>query len=263
MRKLLFLIFIISIFSCSKDEIENTSVLPKPLIENFSYFFMLGPSAVLHSTTSNLVTLEYDSNNLLLARNGGYSNLSPSSGFNYFFDNEVQFTFTYLDEEIIIERNPSHTSPLNKKTTFLLEDDKIVQKIVENPNTIMTFYEYNSIEKISNSITTINTWNYMESHYYYSTMKNLDSVITRTYQSNVPIKKVVEVFSEYDNVQNPLKNMMFFEDTFYRSLSENNYSKYEYFIYNTYYDDESLAGQGYKNWSLVYDESGNINFSPE
>jgi len=260
MRKLLFLVITFSICSCSKDDIENEAI--SPLIDNFSYFFMQSPSSVLFSTTSNLVTLDYDSNNRLLTRNGGFSNMNPVTfGFNYVFDPDIAFTFTYLDEEIIIERTPPLVSYLNKKTIFLLEDDKIVQKIVENPDPIMTFYEYNSFDKISKS--TVSSYiERTESLFHYNSNKNLDSVVTRTYFFNNPtlVSKVVEVFSNYDNARNPLKNLLLFEDTFYRALSENNYSKYEYFNYGYF---NTLVGHEYKEWLLVYDDSGNINFSAE
>lgn len=69
--------------------------------------------------------------------------------------------------------------------------------------------------------------------------------------------KVVEEFSNYDSAINPIKNLSLFEETFYRSLTNNNFRKYERKEYDV---DNNLILFSFKNWTLIYDESGKVKF---
>lgn len=74
------------------------------------------------------------------------------------------------------------------------------------------------------------------SFYYYNSHNNLDSIITSNYYRSLPdldsiitsncIK--IETFSDYDNAFNPLKHLFLFKETFYRTLSVNNYREYSH-----------------------------------
>lgn len=50
-----------------------------------------------------------------------------------------------------------------------------------------------------------------------------------------------------------LKNLMIFQETFNRSLSENNYLHYQSEKYNS---DNVLIERSEKSWNLSYDDSG-------
>jgi hypothetical protein len=259
MRKIYLLLGLI-LFNCSSDPTETNDTLPEPLVSNFNYFFMQAPNNVMPSSKS-LVILQFDSNNYLRSRIGGFSPLAPSTGFNYSFDTEIVFNFIYLEKEVIVERVPNIQSPLNKKTTFLFDnEDKLAQKIVENPDPVMTYYEYNSFEKISASTIDLGLFSYSKAYYYYNALKNIDSIVTKTYQFDTELSKTVEVFSDYDTAENPIKKLVYFEDTFYRTLSENNYAKYEKFRYNF---GGNLVEYNEKIWDLQYDENGNIIFGEQ
>ena len=64
------------------------------------------------------------------------------------------------------------------------------------------------------------------------------------------IKMITETFGNYDTAQNPLQGLFMFDDTFYRSLSENNFRTYrrqEQDMPNgTLYDTQT------KEWELEY-----------
>ncbi|MEZ4797919.1 MAG: hypothetical protein R2785_12215 [Flavobacteriaceae bacterium] len=259
MKKIYLLLGLI-LFNCSSDPTETNETLPEPLVRNFNYFFMHAPNNIMPSSNS-LVILHFDSNNYLISRIGGFSPLAPATGFSYAFDTEIVFNFTYLDKEVVVERVPDVQSPLNKKTTFIFNDEnKLAQKIVENPDPVMTFYTYNSFGKISNSIINLDLFSYSKSEYYYNTLKNIDSIVTKNYQFDTQLSKTVEVFSDYDTAENPMKKLVFFEDTFYRTLSENNYAKYEKFRYSF---SGNLVEYNEKVWDLQYDENGNIIFGEQ
>lgn len=99
------------------------------------------------------------------------------------------------------------------------------------------------------------TYLYFQSDFYYNAIGNLDSVIRRSSyyndqtgqleidsHSNARIK---EVFENYDNSKNPMKPFIIFDETFNRSLSENNYRKYSYYDFEGY--------EWHYNYNLKYD----------
>ena len=71
--------------------------------------------------------------------------------------------------------------------------------------------------------------------------------------------KTIETFEEYDHAENPLKKLIIFKETFYRSLSENNFSSYKKKVFNAY--NNSLMEQEERNWDFIYDENGNIQYN--
>lgn len=67
----------------------------------------------------------------------------------------------------------------------------------------------------------------------------------------------MEHFSEYDNAENPLKNLVIFEETFYRALSKNNFKRYDRKEYNS---ADELTGTSFRTWTLQYDSNGKVKF---
>lgn len=61
-----------------------------------------------------------------------------------------------------------------------------------------------------------------------------------------------EIFGGYDNKPNPLKGLCLWQDYFYRSLSNNNFTSYTYISGST---EET------KNWTLFYDGNGKVDYS--
>lgn len=71
------------------------------------------------------------------------------------------------------------------------------------------------------------------------------------------ILKTVEIFSEYDNAENPLKNLVIFEETFFRALSKKNFKRYDKKEYNAV---NELIGASFTTWTLLYDSNGKVKF---
>ncbi|GAB3829428.1 hypothetical protein GCM10028895_44270 [Pontibacter rugosus] len=63
--------------------------------------------------------------------------------------------------------------------------------------------------------------------FFFNTAGNLEKVETRRLlHDGFVIKMVLERFDDYDTAVNPFRSLFMFDDTFYRSLSNNNFRKY-------------------------------------
>ena len=100
---------------------------------------------------------------------------------------------------------------------------------------------------------------FKESFFHYNLNQNLDSVVSNEYYNNLLIKKTLEIFRAYDNNTNPVKNLYIFEETFNRSLNENNYSEYEKSVYDYRYT-EDLIHHEKLDWNFKYDGTNIIRF---
>lgn len=66
-----------------------------------------------------------------------------------------------------------------------------------------------------------------------------------------------EYFGDFDKALNPIKSLMMFNETFNRSLSQNNY---RYYLLKKYDSNHSLVEQKERTFILFYDNSGNPQF---
>ena len=63
--------------------------------------------------------------------------------------------------------------------------------------------------------------------FFFNASGNLEKVETRRLlDDEFVIRMVTETFGDYDTAQNPIRGLFMFDDTFYRSLSENNFRTY-------------------------------------
>lgn len=63
--------------------------------------------------------------------------------------------------------------------------------------------------------------------FYFNASANLEKVETRNLlDDGFVIKMTTETFGDYDTAVNPFQRLFMFDDTFYRSLSKNNFRKY-------------------------------------
>lgn len=282
----LFLLFVAaSLFACDKDDVSSNDNLK--LESYYAYYMDYDPNINLLSGpggTFPQVQLEYSKNKL--ARKKGDFMPGPAH-YGYIFFEDIVDELSYSKNKIIIEKksyNPSIDRLYNRLRTMDLSNDGLMIKktILElgasgnfiDKDTVTIQYTYNQnklltkaylTKKINSS--TIGRKFYDNSLYYYNQKDNLDSIITirQTYddldRKLIPIQKIVEVFSNYDNASNPTKNLFMFEETFKRSLSKNNYASYRNSVY-TYSIDGVLnsapSSESGKTWTYAYDEEGNI-----
>lgn len=131
-----------------------------------------------------------------------------------------------------------------------LEDSKMHDSLV---------YVYSGSSKIK-QIVNYSVYEYQSEKYaykrsvkdfFFNASGNLEKVETRQLlDDGFVIKMITETFGNYDMAQNPFQGLFMFDDTFYRSLSENNFRKYrrqEQDMPNgTLYDTQT------KEWVLEY-----------
>lgn len=246
--------------SCGKEDIP---IQPKEqLLEAYYLNFMHYPYNLL--STSSIAYIEYNEDNKIIKRKGGLLEMNPTTGYTYFFSDEIFDELSYQTNKITVEKKTTSTVyqiPKFKRFYSLNSHGKIVQKITETENNKDTInFNYNAIGQLISSKLEKKYFP-AESFYYYNEQKNLDSIITKSYFLSSTgislIGKTLEIFKNYDNTSNPTAHMMFFEEIFYRSLSLNNYSTYLKIDFDKNHNQISATES---NWYFIYDEDGNIRF---
>ena len=262
MKKTLLLIFSALVISCNSDDGNSSTSETTYHINQYFFGNMIYPNGVMENL-DNLVKIEYDNNFNIVKRNGGYSSFEPSSGYPYIFTDNLYDQLTYSTNQILIEKKTTSTFSIPKfeRKLFLDNNNRIIKKEIFREFDLTPrdtiYYSYNSNGKLAESRNgNVNSYNEV-SKFYFNSANNLDSIVTRKYNSTVLQSKVVEEFSNYDSAINPVKNLLLFEETFYRSLTQNNFRKYERKEYDI---DNNLTFSSFKNWTLIYDESGKVKF---
>lgn len=87
--------------------------------------------------------------------------------------------------------------------------------------------------------------------FFFDASGNLKKVETRhLLDDELVIRMVTETFGDYDAAQNPIQGLFMFDDTFYRSLSKNNFRAYS--KEERYMPNGDLYNSEGKNWVLEY-----------
>ncbi|HYH14742.1 MAG TPA: hypothetical protein VD794_05975 [Flavisolibacter sp.] len=135
---------------------------------------------------------------------------------------------------------------------------QVVQKIsydnVSQPSRNDTIdYVYDQQQRLTQTIQKT-PYRLTTRQFYYDGNNNLQRVYTTTidrYDAYV-YPSAEELFGGYDNKPNPLKGATLWHDILYRSLSQNNFTTYSHTDHN---------GTQTRNWTLVYDAKGQVDFS--
>ena len=139
------------------------------------------------------------------------------------------------------------------KTDIILSENGNFKTINKDPG-FTTSFLYNKNNQIVNKLTYCDncsvdmTWN---TTFTYSVDGNLALSKTIFIDKNNNITDTItEEFSNYDKSPNSFKILRIFDDTFLRSLSENNYKK-----------SFSIGTENWNNeWEFNYDSCGNLKF---
>ncbi|GEP97788.1 hypothetical protein CCY01nite_40480 [Chitinophaga cymbidii] len=202
--------------------------------------------------------------NRITRRNGGTLPVPNVSGVAGIYSQEVYDTVLYQGNRIILETHTrlNVTVPVNKRE-LILENGRIVKKIYfsnlsDHKDT--AFYFYDAANRISRKELR-NSDRTLTQVFTFDQQGNLQS-IRSTLQINGQAKPNFvedESFQHYDNRPNSLKGYWMWDDLYYRSLSRNNFSKYDFL--KTY---ESMNGQsmeaGGNEWTLVPHANGYIDY---
>lgn len=268
-----FIMTLLFIVGCRKDN-ESTD---KQMIDSYYYGYMDYPLYGTYGNpltvrpnqgTDNLVKFEYNGGKIV-KRIGGLLYISPATGYNLMFTTDYYLNLTYHNNQITIATYiDGNTMATNDKVIFMNAQNQMVRKVVNPYNNEVRIdtisYTYNSNGFL---IQSTNERHYIHekfivtetSIYYYNRDNNLDSIVSRVFDEEGEFiwDKEVAIFSNYDNSTNPLKDLIIFDDIFYRSLSRNNYSSYALFQYDAlgkWFKKES------RTWTFIYDKDGNIDF---
>jgi hypothetical protein len=222
--------------------------------------------------TSLKYAFEYDSNQRLTKKVGGYLALSLSSGYGSYFTNEVHTSLTYKNNNVIIENYstlPDLSIPKDTRIVTLNALNKIETKeipdLLQKTRSKKEFYTYNQ-NKLVKIVTTLPnmpydatlSWDYILSYVEYFYYDSKDNLIKTEYfeQRNRINKgqKIIRIFEDYDSSENPCKKLQLLDEFFYRSLSNNNFRKYT----KIKYSNDILADESTSTWEFNYDANGQI-----
>jgi hypothetical protein len=211
--------------------------------------------------------ITYNISNKIIKREGGYIPIPTTSGSSYFYVKEVFDTIRYIangDIAIDLSTSLSGFSFTGGRREMILNNNLVSKKISYNQESSNNdndtiFYFYDAAKRLQR------TEQYFLSTYYVKTFffdsnGNLVKItgIRNRRSDNTIINTTEEVFSGFDNHPNPLKIFNFWDDTFLRSLSANNFTGYSYIKKD---QANNIIKQEQKNWTLVYDAGGIPDFS--
>ncbi|WP_420400956.1 hypothetical protein [Flagellimonas sp.] len=231
--------------------------------EGYLLYYMNYPLGINPPDLLKKVQIEYDAENRIVGRVGGIydAQVDPAVGFKYSFSEKVVDEISHVDNTIIVERKSLDSEimvPAFKSTFILDEEDKIIQKIIEDSelNTKDTLdFEYDPLGRIQRLVSR-DMLLQKEVVFYFNAVSNLDSIVTREYDVEEDESTITkEEFGDYDFTENPLGHLNLFEETFTRSLSRNNYT--HYFICQW---KPSSGSCWERRWTLKNDDSGRVRF---
>lgn len=278
------------LFGCTPD--NNSNITTDELaVDDFyiqSYHGMYGQngnSLFLNTNGDNLVKFEYDAQNRIIFRIGDIVHISGGGGY---LHDSLYTEVTYENDKATLTKKIHPFGGLsqvraNYQTITFDSRNRMVQKINflehNNPEEIDTTrftYLDNKLVKYRKTYTDAPDYLdyslsfFIESDLYY-TNDNLDSIVTiktRKFSDEPYIiiaGKEVEIFSQYDTAKNPFRKLSMFDETFFRSLSKNNYSDYRKIEIPYAYPDSDYTQPGYygprqetefQTWSFAYDAEG-------
>ena len=260
------------IVGCRKDNVPNIKQTVDSYYYGYMDYLLYGSYGNLltvkpNQGTDNLVKFEYDGGKIA-KRIGGLMYINPATGYDCLFSTDFYQKLIYKGNQITIALYiGGNTSATNDKLIYLNTQNQMVRKLVKastvgRMDTIAYTYNSSGFLIQSNKERHYAEDNYFvteTSLFYYNKDNNLDSIVSRVYDNDGEFiwDKKLEVFSNYDNSPNPLRDLIIFDETFHRSLSRNNYSSYALFQYD-------FLGKWFvketRVWSFIYDKDGNVEF---
>lgn len=268
--KILLCSVLISLFlySCSNREEESEVIEPNyPLLMKLDSR-LLNVSAPISLPDYNFY-FEYDNQEKLTKKIGGFLPTSGSTGFGDVFSTDLYTTLIYMNNKVTVENfyNSSiYTVPKNSKYYTINSQFQIVEKEIPGSSLYhfkkQTFhYNNNVLDEIKTTLPNMPYYppdGYIETYsekFFYDGSKNL--IRTEYYELRNGVRegeKIIRTFGDYDNSYNPFKRFTLLDEYFYRSLSKNNFRTYR--EERTYeYGGSNTSTQ---SWTFNYDGNGNI-----
>jgi len=269
MKLLKFLFIGFFIISCSNEDKPNNPDNNERLISEINANLFVPDNLPVQQGSK--FTFEYDINQRLTKKKGGFLAIAAASVFSQIFSNEVYTSLIYANNNVTVENFYTsadltvpkdtklfHLNSLNqietkeipnllsnylsKKQLFRYSENKLVEIITSYPN-----MPYDATEP------TDYIWTFVE-NFYYDSNDNLTKTEYFEQQNGVNKgQKIVRTFEDYDNSVNPCKRFQLLDEFFYRSLSKNNFRKYTEVQYN-----DGVKSESKTIWTFRYDSNGQI-----
>lgn len=239
---------------------DSDDVQPRPQPGSISAIYLIDKET---HTPLNVVggnsKFEY-SGDKVIKRIGGFIATPASSGFSGLYTEYIHDSVQYLNKNTIRIFTADNFEELNvtpNEREITLEDGRIVRKITatnletgEGADTI--FYYYDSQNRIKTTEQHFE-WFIITKTYTFNATGNLTKILgVKKYRDGEIVGTTEETFDGYDNKSNPLKGLCLWQDYFYRSLSNNNFTSYTY---------TSGSAWEKRNWTLFYNSNGNVDYS--
>lgn len=249
---------ILLLLSCDKVK-EDTP----PRIGNYAAQYMVHMNHGLHYTTFKGYSLEYD-NSQVARRTGSAACILSNSCQN---EPAIIDDLAYGDNSIrITDRSNNEMSIMEGEWVFGMKNpDQPAYLLIKEKNQ-KTYdslaYTYSSSGKISQIVTysvyrdasEVTASKKFIKKFFFNSQDNLEKVETRQLLvEGFVLTLTIEEFDDYDASINPFKGLFMFGDTYYRSLSKNNFREYRKEEIDMQYKI-SVAKQS-ANWALTYDQA--------
>lgn len=199
-------------------------------------------------------------------RDGGFMSVPMGAGWAYKYTRDIFDVATYYRDSVIIRADdllPNINVTPNKRK-LILENGRLRYRIyysgpdLSDTDTIKI--SYNSSGKVSQAESFFNL-SYTVKTFTYNAAGNLTQVNGSTYarDTNQKLRETVETFEGYDNSANPLKQLWLWDDLFYRSLSNNNFTKFSFMETQLDASGTLIAtNRSTAAWTFKYDNKGRI-----
>jgi len=260
MKKIFYILFALSLFSCSTNDEAVAENQTEDLQPDKGYIFEMDQRKTLPSP-EKYYRFFYENGHLqkMLGRN--YSVTADSQ----FFYPDVITQLTYTNNKIQIDYLESGTTSGYRTTSYLMENSKPVKA--------EQYYKYNDgVSELemsrtytygSNTISVYTKRGYQElfSTYYFDSNNNLSKSETLEKAGDKNKQFTTTVYSDFDNAKNPFKKLYLINDDFYeKSLSKNNFRAKESVI--EYAESPGgitpQPGISKAKWTYNYDAHGQI-----
>lgn len=259
---LIYFFFLTGLYSCSNDDSSNPTTSDS--IEKYHFDYMFHNTNALATTSNELVKLTYDKNQRVVKKTGKVLWYGSDSNIIGKFSDEIfeDIDYTKNEAKITLKTTSKEFQLYAYNRTIVFDNQERMAKryiysagdVIKNDTVV---YFYNDANQIIATKKGNDKMQNESAQYYYNPAGNLDSIVTKMYDRKNYNYRNVEIFSGYDNAVNPLKKLVIFEDTYLRSLSKNNFAKYQKIGKNI---DNSIISKSERTWKLNYDERGNVRF---
>jgi hypothetical protein len=168
-------------------------------------------------------------------RIGGFANFSYSGGYYSVFTPLRYDTVIYDAGSVrVVARSTGYGVLFGEvdTTLFAVSNNKLQTRIYYDPvvqSYDTTFFYYSANQKLTRTVENFDGTAY-EKIYDYSSSGNLETILG-TISANSDgslLYTSKETFGNYDSTRNPLKDYWLWDESFLRSLSENNFRSYQY-----------------------------------